>query len=356
MDKQKEIVDYWRIIKKLLKNSIGTGDIVSLQRWGNSNAINADIDISSNLLDGTPHKVRKNTKLIHYTSVNALFEIINSKKLRIGNASQMNDPQELSYFLKKFEKYISPEFYEQASNIFLISFCEYKENGIIKNKEHFNMWRNYGDNGNGVGIVFSLANYDLKSKWIHSAIGKVVYDSEGAGYLGLKKFFDELENLKQLNTLTINNLPNIIFQLATLYKAPIWAEEEEIRLFRFLKWEKPQWYYQFNKGDFTKDIKATYRGNIVKYFIELDLDNRSRLEKSEKLANSEESQKLSKPFSKTNYFDIYPALKIEKIIFGYKIPSETKNDICKVIRKLASENLGLSLSFEDSAFTNYFKT
>jgi len=354
MEKRNNKPEYWKMVEKLIKETIGTGDIVSLTRWNDSNSINADINLSNNLLNNTPHEVKENVELIHYTTINSLFEIINSKKLRLGNAAQMNDPQELSFFLKKFKEYISPDFYEQMNNMFLISFCEYNSNDK-NNCEHFNMWRNYGDNGNGVGIVFKLANNDLRNKWVDCAMGKVNYDPESLGYGGLKKYFETLQEMKKLNRFSIHNLPKLIFQLATLHKAPIWLEEHEIRLFRFIKWDKLEWAYKFEKSDFSKEVKATYNGNCIKHFVELDLDNRSKLEQATKL--SEQTNKLYPKMnaSATNIFDVFPALSIEKIILGYKISNEIKHEICNSLRILAFQNLGITLQFENSSFTDYFR-
>jgi tetratricopeptide (TPR) repeat protein len=354
MKDKKDNPDYWEMVEKLINETIGTGNVVSLQRWNDSNSIQADIDISSNLLNGTPHEVKENVELIHYTTINSLFEIINSKKLRLGNASQMNDPQELSFFLKKFKEFISPEFYEQANNMFLISFCEYNSKAE-NNNEHFNMWRNYGDNGNGVGIVFKLANYDLRNSWIDSAVGKVDYNPKSLGYEGLKKYFESLQEMKKLDKFSINNLPKIIFQLATLHKAAIWKEENEIRLFRFLKWDKLEWAYNFNNADFTKEIKSTFNDRSIKYFIELDLDNKIKLEEAKEVSQQANKLNPTMNVTKEDVFDIYPALSIEKIIFGYKIPNELKHQILNSVNKLAFQNLGINLKFEDSHFTDYFK-
>ena len=60
-------------------------------------------------------------------------------------------------------------------------------------------------------------------------------------------------------------------------------------------------------------------------------------------------------FSDDVAFDIYPALTIDKIILGYKIPIEQKIEIVDVVRQLAFKSFKKTLQFEDSIFTDFFK-
>lgn len=347
---EKTKIEYWQLVKELIDETFGCASIKSIGRWNDSNNLDADIHLSTNLLKGSIHELRNDTQLIHYTSVQTLFEILNSKKLRLFNAMHMNDPLELFFSLKTIED-LNPEGIEkQINNFFLISFCEYVSSSEMK--EHFSMWRNYGDNGNGVGIVFKLANYNLNNRWIDSALGKVSYDPNSQSINGIRNYFQKLKNE---NKFSIHNLPNVIFQLASFHKAPIWAEENEIRLCRFLKWDKLRWKYEYNKNDFTREIKTTFQNNVIKYFIEMDLDNNSRLETARQV--SEDANKVNKTqsFTSEEAFDIYPSLNIEKIIFGYRMSNDTKHEVEGALRLLAFQKLGITLQFDNSIFTTYFK-
>lgn len=342
--------NYWQLVQNLIQETLGAGKLRSLARWNDSNAIDADIDLSNNLLKGSIHEVKSDSAIIHYTSIQTLFEILNSKKLRLYNAIHMNDPLELFYSLNTFEDLKLEKIEDQIKNFFLISFCEYDPS--IENKEHFSMWRNYGDNGNGVGIVFKLSNYNLENRWIDFALGKVSYDSQSQTLNGIRNYFKAVKNL---DAFSIYNLPNIIFQFAILHKAPIWSEENEIRLFRFLKWDKTRWGYEYNKSDFSREIKTTFQNNTIKYFIEMDLDNKSRLDVAKKVSESANIANNTQNFDPNEAFDIYPALKIEKVILGYRIPSNIQHEIVTASRLLAFQNLGITLQFDNSLFAPYFK-
>ncbi len=345
--------DYWQQIQKLLEEIFGFAKLSSLSSWNESKVFDADINLSSNLLTGSSHEVNDDVELIHYTTTNALFEIINSKKLRLTNAGQTNDPQELIYFFKQLGEHISPKLIEQSSNMFVASFCQY--NSSIKEKELFSMWRNYGDNGNGVGIVFKLANQNIQNKWIDSALGKIDYSTDSKSLQSVKNYFLRLKELKDVGEFAINNLPKIIVQLACLNKSPIWVEENEVRLFKFIQWDKRKWKYENNERSFQNQIRATCKNNAIIYFTEIDLDNTVRLEQAKKIVK--QANKINRPmkFSDDVAFDIYPALTIDKIILGYKIPIEQKIEIVDVVRQLAFKSFKKTLQFEDSIFTDFFK-
>lgn len=353
MKKDKRVHDHWALIEKLIDETFGCGKLTGLSGWDGANVVEADINLSNNLLTGTPHEIKHDVELIHYTSVNALFEIINSKKLRMFNAAQMNDPKELLFSINKLENLIPPDFKELINNIFLFSFCEY--NSTDENREHFNLWREYGDDGNGVGIVFKLANLDLENKWINSAIGKIDYNSDSYSLRGIKNFFSSVQKIREEENLTINILPKIILQLLSLNKSFLWSEEKEIRLFRFIEWDKLNLRFKFDNPYFSNEIKTTFQNNMLKYFIEIDLDNKSRLENAKKIC--EDANNINRPmkFTESQAFDIYPALRIKKIIFGYKISRETKSEIFDAIRLLTSQKLGYSIYYENSNLTTFFQ-
>ncbi len=345
--------DYWRQIEKLLNETFGFVKLSSLSSWNESKIFDADVNISSNLLMGSCHEVKNDVELIHYTSVNSLFEIINSKKFRLTNATQTNDPKELIYFFDQFDESVRMNLMKQATNMFVASFCEYDSS--INESEHYSMWRNYGDNGNGVGIVFKLANQNIQNKWIDSALGKIEYGSESKSIELVKKYLSIVSELKANGEFSIGELPKLFIQLACLHKSPIWSEENEIRLFRFINWDKFEWRYQNNERSFRNQIKATYKGGFLNYFTEIDLDNEARLGTARQIV--EQANKVNEPmmFSEDMAFDIYPALTIDKVILGYRIAGKQKHEIVDVSRQLGHQSFKKTLRFEDSIFTKYFK-
>ena len=343
--------EYWQLLENLLIESFGPiAKIRSLSRWNDFNQLNADINLSNNLLKESIHEVKDDTLLIHYTSIQSLFEILNSKKLRLFSTIHMNDPFELSFALKNIDGIDYEKINEQAKNFFVTSFCEYKSE--ITNRENFSMWRNYANDGAGIGIVFKLSNYNLHNRWIDSVLGKVSYDSNSISLTGIRNYF---QALKKENSFQVQNLPNIIFQLACLHKASIWSEENEIRLSRLIEWDQYEWPYKRDKDDFSKEIKTTFANNSLKYFIEMDLDNHARLQKTIEGSKNLNEANTNMNLTSEKAFDIYPALTIEKIILGYRIPDDIKHDIVNASGLLAYQNLAINLQYESSIFTNYFK-
>jgi hypothetical protein len=59
-------------------------------------------------------------------------------------------------------------------------------------------------------------------------------------------------------------------------------------------------------------------------------------------------------FTKEDVFDVYPALKIEKVIFGYNISNEMKHKISRVLNALTITKLGYRIGINNSIFTSYF--
>ncbi|MDE7395269.1 MAG: DUF2971 domain-containing protein [Clostridiales bacterium] len=122
--------------------------------------------------------------LYHYCSMDAFIKIIESKKLRLGNVIQMNDPTELSlrsinwieliynHYKKapfKFKFLYDNKEFNMAQYLNLMNYHQ----DTIRTDSFFvfcmstlsddlNQWRVYGDNGNGVCLGFDVANiFDL---------------------------------------------------------------------------------------------------------------------------------------------------------------------------------------------------
>lgn len=98
--------------------------------------------------------------LIHYTSsVNNLFEILNSGVLRLSNLNALNDPQEWSYLVKSLGMHFNnDQVRDYKAHFFSSSFCKI-ENEL--QPDVFPMWRLYGDDGFGAAIIFELENNEV---------------------------------------------------------------------------------------------------------------------------------------------------------------------------------------------------
>lgn len=349
----------WNKIEKIIQETLGCASIRSLSTMYPADSIpssyQADINISNNLLRGSIHEVKSDVRLIHYTSVQSLFEIVNSKKLRLFNARAMNDPLEMYNMLADFE-FFTPELIKsKTENVFFTSFCEYEDSD--KNNESFSMWRNYAQNGSGVGIVFKLGNHDIENRWIDYALGKVSYQKASGSKNNVREFFRQLEALKQTEKFSIDEVPNVVYQLAALHKSEIWSEEKEVRLFKFLDWDKHDWFYSEKTNfDYPEEIRAMMVGNTIKYYIELDLDNQARLNQAKALKEKHDKIKdKSITFTPERVFDIYPSLSIKKVIFGYGLEKNMKYKIFENINRMIKKQLNYSVEYRDSKLTEFFQ-
>ncbi len=110
-------------------------------------------------------------KFIHYTSLKNSISIMNDGFFRLNSLAYMDDPQELLYagdeLLGNYESFELDALKEDA---FSISMCEYDEKDETDN---FDSWRLYGDNGNGVGIVFNFSS-DVKC-WSGNYLSRIYY-------------------------------------------------------------------------------------------------------------------------------------------------------------------------------------
>ncbi len=169
----------------------------------------------------------KTSKFIHYTDIHSFCEIINSKHFRMYNCDNLNDPKEIEYGLKKFDLTLTAKQIEQYKRShFVFSSCKYNDD----NSDDFNMWRFYGNNGNGVGIVFSLEfdNDDYQSEGIY--VGDVNYGNENEKLNQFKKYI-QFHNAFNLEYELFKNTPNLFPLISGFFKDDIWSLEKESRIF-----------------------------------------------------------------------------------------------------------------------------
>ena len=219
------------------------------------------------------YRIDSGKSFIHYTSIEALFNILNSAKLRLYNLYNLNDPKEFEYALSNVGISIKDFDFELFKrSIFLTSFCTYD---MELNDEDYNMWRLYGDNGNGVGLVFEVENYE--DNWNDVHFGKVQYGKSNPSFELLIKFITYHQSFNQEYNI-LQNYPLWIPIMCMLHKHEIWKIENETRLFTFCPFDK----YNFDSTPYIKnylmykEINHTInkKGLKVAYTtLPLDLDN-----------------------------------------------------------------------------------
>jgi GTPase SAR1 family protein len=173
-----------------------------------------ELGFNADCIKGTSLEVKEKTNLIHYTSsVKNIIEILNGGFLRLNNLLNVNDPQEINFIIKKaniknFEPYIE----ELKSTLFSASFCEVIDND---QPDTFAMWRLYGNDGSGCGIVFEIENYGYD--WQNYILSQVQYgDSQS-----FNKFNELIQchyKFQEEYDFPILNIPVTLTALTALYK------------------------------------------------------------------------------------------------------------------------------------------
>jgi len=278
---------------------------------------------------------------IHYTSVDSLFNILNSKNLRLYNLNNLNDPNELRFALSKTgitKDMINIPFYQRS--MFLTSFCSYD---MEKHNEDYNMWRLYGHDGNGVGLVFQIEN--ISDKWNDVYFGKVHYGDSNITFENLKAFIAFHHEFNNENKI-LQNYPHWIPIMCMLHKNEVWQIENEYRLFAFCPFDE----YSFKSSP---HIKNTLMYNDINHNINnkakrtaytsipLNIEEK-RQEYSQKLKHIEGGFE--------SLLSSFPHFKLKRIILGYNLNNNLSFDISDYASFISERKLGYALQVGDSIF------
>lgn len=228
-------------------------------------------------------------KFIHFTSLEKLKEIISSNSIRLYDLNYPDDPHEIEFIAKGIDNEYSDYNYKiLKSEFFSFSVCEYPMND---DDEH-TMWRLYGNDGNGVGLVISFLNN--ADDWYDFNFAKIQYNNPDKFALFLKSSKNFIEKIKlDLKLDTAINDRQIIYSLLPLlafHKHSIYGNEREYRLL-----------FRNNKTSSNK-LEPTYilnKRDQLSSFVSLNLlDNRNR----------------------DSADPTIPLIKIDQIILGYRHP------------------------------------
>lgn len=269
-------------------------------------------------------------EFIHYTSVSNLCNILNEDSIRMYNLKKKNDPKEFDYFFKKHKLQIS----EEEVNIFkrsfhLFSMCKYDEN----EKDNFNMWRNYGKDGNGVGIVFELLN----ENWDYFLFGKTQYEEDELAEQKICQIIQISSEFKEF--INQNRIPILFGSLALYHKNKIWCDEKEIRIFTFVGYEEYSLATNFDINEpHHQYLKFYFDGGKIGSYYNLPLENTIKI--------------MAKKAGIENY-DFLPRLRIKKVITGYRMTKEDINELQFLIYHHNRE-YEKTIMFEQSQFFNHF--
>jgi hypothetical protein len=252
-------------------------------------------------------------QFIHFTSFDKFKEIISNNKLRLYDLNYADDPHEIVFTIKSagidFDKL---KYHDLKSKLFSISFCNYK----LNDDDEHNMWRLYGKDGTGVGLVFSFHN-DCK-KWDYFNLSKIYYDKSNKiaeAFSKHKIFFQNLNASNEYRSkIDEDALIYNILQLFAFHKHSIYKSENEFRLL-----------YRFNRymsqRNSLRRIFTINKANRLSSYIELNLFNNKN--DQDNIENSNNS---------------LPLIKLDKLVLGYRYSEKEKNEIEKVIREVYAYN------------------
>lgn len=290
-DEVQELLKKHQWVSDLIKGGGGsqTGFIPSDRLSSMTFKLNPSIKV----LKGTPYYIEpKDKRFVHFTSFQAFKEIINSGKIRLYNPHYGNDPNEVIFASKsRFEKEHEKD--SVLNSLFVLSMNEEKA------KEDLNMWKLYGGDGHGVGLVFEFEN--SVNSWHYWYFGKVLYEEKGM-LSKLNKFHKELNELQE----QFGEGPKIDIDISPIYafqKAGLFRAENEVRLMHFSKSYYGKHDTSLSKSDHGLEIRKTLNNNYKEcYYLEYPIywkDSDKDLENSIGFKNG-------------------PRIRLKEVILGYR--------------------------------------
>lgn len=257
-------------------------------------------------LKNTKFYYNKGNDFLHFTSIEALFSILNSKHIRLYNLLNMDDKYELDYALNALSFKEGMDTNKTKEGLFILSMCPSSEILIEepKKKKHL-LWKLHGRDGKGVIIRLKIEN-DL-STWYNYYLTKCFYSLE------------DFNSIAELHAKTQNELLDV--KIASFIKLPIYDFENEVRLV----------FDHNNSGWVTdKDNNRTYpiiypdklnkKGNI--FYFQLPLNN----------FFENDSNAYSTPPNGLQLKFEMPKIRIIEIILGYRYNDKDLNNIREKIK------------------------
>lgn len=327
---------FFEIIRQTILPNFHFG---SISTWGaaeniKSNYIEVTPSYSQSILKNSIYEQEVPSGLIHYTSIETLFSIVQTKKIRLHSLSGMDDIMELNYalnFLKEVDESSDQQTQHQKDRIFCLSMCD----KIVEERgQSLAMWRKYGLDGKGVGIQlkFDVSEYD---NWYKHFLTRIVYEPLESH--SLSKLKQEYAKFKRTLDFRCINVGEVLSAILGFHKMPIYEHENEFRLiyiadkrtFLHEKWEDDQY-----------EIHSNYSlGSGLKYFLELPLDAPVTYEVDK-----------AKMLGWNAIPVLRPRVSIEKVYFGYRISKSDKEQI-----ELALMDDLPKVLFEDSTLSSAFR-
>jgi hypothetical protein len=286
-------------------------------------------------------------EIVHYTGIQAFFEIINSETIRLYNSFNLNDPKEIEHGLKTLGFPYNKDLLSNLKrNHFVLSASRY-DNQI---KDNFNLWRLYGQEGMGVGLVFEVP--EAINTWLGINLSRIEYSSDPTSNSISKNFLDFHQDFQSKYAL-FENIPSFIPLLASFHKDEIWKIENETRIVAYCPFDKYKLkpkdsIFERNNPFLSKTISHTInsKGDHVA-FVNMPI---SQLSIKRKLNPKVEIE------VQEAYVQNHPYLQLKKIILGPRlINSKQIHPVVEFILNVANDKIGERIEIVESNFKDIYK-
>jgi len=210
---------------------------------------------SEKLFEGTQYKFDESSFFVHFTSLSALSQILQSGFLRMSDFNCLSDKSELHFASHMFDNCTVEQVKEKKSKILSLSAC--LSTAEILNNEH--MWNQYACKGMGCAIEYKFVTTN-----IHNMVfGKVLYGKENLKNLQqLKKLNEQFKNE---NDFEVTDLPMLLLKISAFHKNIKYKNEQEVRLLFYNESDYPKDFVHRNRyEDFYSDQQVR---NFIKLYI-----------------------------------------------------------------------------------------
>lgn len=231
-------------------------------------------------------------KFIHFTKIQFLFSILNSRAFRFYDLNSSTDPLEYEY-AATILRVKKTEIEALKQNVFTFSFCPESElyNDYV--------WRYYGNNYSGVAVIFEIVND--REKWQNFNMSPVFYKVPNS----FADYSSRLEDLMKRRGITARI---DLSRLLAFHKHEAFKDEKEVRLLTYNPFDGFQEKMKFAKFDYRLEPG---RNRFTKYFeYPFWVDNSSLM-----IRNSSVDLDRTSKFS-DDYFSDKPKIIIKDIRVG----------------------------------------
>ena len=328
-----------KFVRPLLPNAkvSGTGNVgnpIWFHRAGWITALHDNASFRGSRYD---YPLTSTNRLVHYTSAQTLLSILREASIRLYDLNHMDDPKEFSFGARDFGYSSNHQLKEARSQLFSFSLVPIDEKC---EEEDFNLWQ-YGDNGNGVAIVFSIDS-GTQYEWNNFHLSPVNYSATIPAEF--ERFSERVKQFGDEEYFWVKQHEGLLVKLAAFHKSNIFAFEREVRLLRY--YEHELYYRDSARMKWPRDIgldvgRNGQRSFFDRLYLGQEWESRYRL-----------PAEFEEKYGAANR--LFPKLKIERVILGYRLNPINVWDLQESIHILAHQNLGYSFEITKSKFFDHF--